>query len=768
MSPQARIDQLRRELNHHNKLYYVDAKPEITDQAYDALMAELIALETDHPGLLTPDSPSQRVGGDLIENFAKIEHAQTMYSIDNTYNEADLASWDDGVRRRLDGAQPAYVCEPKVDGVAISLRYENGALRHAATRGDGRRGDDVTANVRTIHSVPLNLSPAKPGAAVPEVLEVRGEIYMDNATFLKINEAQRAAGKETFANPRNFTAGTLKQLDPKVTASRKLRFVAHGFGQLKPAPDDSYFSAVSNIAAMGIPISKATKKVANIQEAVEAIRAFADERHHLPYNTDGMVVKIDSREQREVLGYTSKSPRWVIAYKYPAEQVETTLSDVTWQVGKAGTLTPVAELEPVLVAGTTVRRATLHNIANIERLGLHFGDRVTIEKAGEIIPQVISAHATKRAVKAKAVVAPKKCPSCGQPVEREVDGPHIFCENPSCPAQLVERLKHFAGRKQMNIDGLGERLIEQLIEAGALKSIPDLYRLTAELIAGLESEATRVDKKTGETKTSIRKVGDKTADNIMRSIEASKHRGLAAVLSGLGTRFLGNTNGRKLAEWAGDVESLLSASISDLRSALRESEGEDADEKRLRALAGLIREGLTATKNDPADDVESRLEQLKSVTGLAARLKEKRLEQLTARFATVEELESADEDALYAALRTNVRTAEVLHDFFHSETGRSTLADLKSLGVELTGNTLKAAGAGPLAGKSVVVTGTLPTLGRVEMEEKIIALGGKPSSSVSKKTAFVVAGESAGSKLDKAKSLGVDVIDEGEFLKRYS
>lgn len=788
-----KIEKLRAEVEKHEHLYRRKNAPEISDEAYDKLVAELAKLE-DEAGIDPADSPTQKVGSDLTEGFAKIEHAQPMYSIDNTYNEADLRAWNESIIRRLDGPTPIYVCEEKVDGVAISLRYEKGALVHAATRGDGRRGDDVTANARTIESIPQLLK-ADGGSArrgvlpvathhavdIPAVLEVRGEIYMENADFERINADLRASEAERlrvaqekgktvavraeYANPRNFTAGTLKQKDASITASRPLKFVAHGFGELKPAPPDSYYDAVLNIASLGLPTSKAMRKVANIAEAIDAIRAFNAERKRLPYNTDGMVVKVDSKKQRDTLGHTSKSPRWVIAYKYPAERVETTLNDVTWQVGKGGTLTPVAELEPVFVAGTTVRRATLHNIVNIETLDLHLGDRVLLEKAGEIIPQVVSAHREKRPARAKAVRGPERCPSCGEKVEREADGPHIFCENPACPAQLRERLKHFAGRKQMNIDGLGERLIEELIDAGLIKSIPDLYRLTAEQIAGLESETTRVNKE-GDTVVSVRKVGHKTAEAIIKARDASKARGLASVLASLGTRFLGHTYGRKLANWAGDIQPLLKASVSDLRSAISEVDHNDADEKRLRTLAASIIAGLNATSGG-GGDIEQRLEPLKLLPGLARRLNDERVMLLSERFASVEELEAADEETLYQALRTNVRVPEVLHDFFQSEVGRTTIADLQALGVQMKDMTTKPAAGAALAGRSVVVTGTLPTLGRAEIEERIVMLGGKASGSVSKKTAFVVAGEAAGSKLDKARELGVEVIDEAEFVKRY-
>ncbi len=504
-----RVEELRRQIERHNELYYQQAKPEISDFDYDQLMQELITLETTHPELLTPDSPSQRVGGAPIEGFSTIEHRQPMYSIDNTYNEEELRAWDERVRKQLgEDAKIAYVCEPKVDGVALSIRYENGAFTYAVTRGDGRRGDDVSANVKTIRSVPLRLGASSEGQGVsgkasksddlfplaprplplgtaPQVLEVRGEVYMENADFLKINEKQKELGKETFANPRNFTAGTLKQLDPKITRSRNLKFVAHGFGEVEPALQDSYFDAMQQIKSTGIPIADDLKRFASIDEVAEWIKVFASKRASLPYNTDGMVVKVDSRQHREMLGYTSKSPRWVIAYKYPAEQVQTTLNDVTWQVGKNGTLTPVAELEPVFVAGTTVKRASLHNIEQIQRLDLHLGDTVTVEKAGEIIPQVVGVDATKRKAESALVKAPTQCPSCGTPVEKEPDGPYIRCENPSCPAQLKERLRHFASRSQMNIDGLGAQLIDQLVDAGKLTGIASLYELKVEDIEEL-------------------------------------------------------------------------------------------------------------------------------------------------------------------------------------------------------------------------------------------------------------------------------------------
>jgi DNA ligase (NAD+) len=690
MGPTAkqRVEELRRQIERHNELYYLQAKPEISDFDYDQLMQELITLETTHPELLAPDSPSQRVGGAPIKGFSTIEHRQPMYSIDNTYNEEELRAWDERVRKQLDGdATIAYVCEPKVDGVALSIRYENGAFTYAVTRGDGRRGDDVSANVKTIRSVPLRLgasneaqgasskssksddlftlAPRPLPLSTHHILEVRGEVYMDNADFLNINEKQKEMGKETFANPRNFTAGTLKQLDPRITRSRNLKFVAHGFGEVEPALDDSYFESMQQIKSTGIPITADLKRFGSIDEVAEWIKAFAEKRASLPYNTDGMVVKVDSREHRERLGYTSKSPRWVIAYKYPAEQVQTTLNDVTWQVGKNGTLTPVAELEPVFVAGTTVKRASLHNIEQIQKLDLHLGDTVTVEKAGEIIPQVVGVDASKRKAGAAAVSAPGKCPSCDASVEKEADGPYIRCENPACPAQLKERLRHFTARAQMNIDRLGEALIDQLVDAGRVKTFADIFRVTKDDLLSLE------------------RMGEKSADNVIASIAASKDRSLDRVLAGIGVRHVGNTVSRLLANAFGSFDGIAGAT----------------------------------------------LEQLSTIDGVGEVI------------------------------------AKAVHDFVHSEVGQQTIADLKSVGIDPKQERTTDAEQ-ILAGQSIVVTGTLAKYDRHQIEELIVSLGGKAAGSVSKKTSFVVAGESAGSKLEKAQSLGVPVLTEDDFLAK--
>lgn len=542
-SVQQRIDHLRRNLNHHNELYYQQAKPVISDQEYDALMQELIDLETAHPDLVTPDSPSQRVGGEPIDRFRAVTHAVRMMSIDNTYDADEVRRFDERMRKALDGDQPQYVLEPKIDGVAVSIRYEKGVMVQAATRGNGERGDDITHNVRTIRSVPLRL---RDGKNLPEILEVRGEIYMSNDAFQSLNKRLVEEGIEPLKNPRNGTAGTLKQLDPKVTASRRLKFVAHGLGQVEPLLCDSYWECMRQLQSLGIPLPEHISQADDVEQVLGRIEEFSHTRGKLPYQTDGMVIKVDSLEQRKKLGVTSKAPRWVIAYKYPAEQVQTKLEDVHWQVGKGGTLTPVAHLEPVFVAGTTVKRASLHNIEQIERLDMHLGDTIVLEKAGEVIPYVVQVVTEKRPKDAKKIHPPKNCPACGAPVEKDANTPYIYCLNDACPAQFKERLRWFCGRNQMNLEGVGEALIDQLVDAGRVKTFADLFRLSADDLLKLE------------------RMGQKSAQNVIESIKAGRTRGLDRLLAGLGIRHVGNRVALILAQSFGSFEALAAASQTDL------------------------------------------------------------------------------------------------------------------------------------------------------------------------------------------------------------
>jgi len=660
-SVKQRIERLREEIERHNYLYYVEARPEISDREYDRLMRELIELEEKYPQYRSDDSPSQRVGGQPIEAFRTVEHAVPMMSIDNTYEEAEVRAFDERVRRALGGAAVAYVVEPKIDGVAASIRYENGRMVLAATRGDGRRGDDITSNVRTIASIPLRLR----GEGVPPVMEVRGEIFMPNSEFQRINAQRQEAGEPLFANPRNATAGTLKQLDPRVVAARKLRFAAHGLGQVQPLPTDSYWQWLALLRRWGIPTAEHAFRAETIEQVIDHIHRFADIRGHLAYQTDGVVIKVDSFSQRDALGATSKAPRWVVAYKYPTEQMPTRLLDVRWQVGKGGTLTPVADLEPVFIAGTTVRRASLHNIDQIRRLDLRIGDTVVIEKAGEIIPYVVQVIREKRPPDAREITPPEKCPSCGGPVERDADSPYIRCNNPDCPDQLKERIRWFCARNQMNIEHLGEALIDQLVDAGLVTTFADIYRLSKEQLVNLE------------------RMGEKSAQNVIDSIRESRSRSLDRLLAGLGIRHVGERTARVLAEHFGSLDAIARASEAEL-SAVNE-------------IGPVI--------------------------------------------------------------------AASVYSFFHSPGGRHAIQRLKEEGIDPK-MPRRAAGEQPLAGQTVVVTGTLRNFDRKQIEDLITELGGKPSSSVSSRTSFVIVGSEPGSKLARARQLGVPVLTEEEFLRK--
>ncbi len=539
-----RIIELRDLLERANRAYYADNAPIMPDSEFDELMAELVRLEAAHPELHDPNSPAQRVGAEPVESFRAVRHRVPMMSIDNTYGLEDLRAWHERVLKGLpEGEAPAYVCDPKVDGVAVSLRYERGELHLAATRGDGEQGDDVTAQARTIRAIPLRLRGTDP----PDVLEVRGEIYMPNDEFDRINREREAAGEPLFANARNSTAGTLKSLDPRVVAARRLRFVAHGRGEDAGLDDVATYSAfVERLKSLGVPTSPYTKRCGTFDEVATTIEWFRTERLGLGHGCDGMVVRVDSFGQQERLGVTSKAPRWCIAFKYPAEQATTTLRRVDWQVGKNGTLTPRATMDPVLVAGTTVTHATLHNIEEIQRKDIRVGDRVVIEKAGDVIPQVVRVLGEKRDGSEKPIDPPRHCPACGSGVERE--GPKVFCVNPECPAQFREKLIWFAGRGQMDIDGCGEKLIDQLIAAGMVKHFADVFGLRREDILKLE------------------RMGEKSADNLMKAIESAKSRGLTRVLAGLGIRHIGAAAAKTLARHFPDAKSLLAASTEEIMS----------------------------------------------------------------------------------------------------------------------------------------------------------------------------------------------------------
>jgi DNA ligase (NAD+) len=675
MDESQRIEDLRRELRRHDWLYYVQAQPEISDRQYDRMLAELRELEDRHPELITPDSPTQRVGGEPIEGFRTVEHALPMLSIDNTYSRDELMDFDRRVRQALGETTFHYLVDPKVDGVASSLRYERGVLTLAATRGDGRRGDDITANARAIRSIPLRLR----GDDVPEILEVRGEIYWPRKTFAEYNAARAAGGLDTFANPRNGAAGTLKQLDPRVVSERKLAFAVHGLGQVRPAPWNRASQAMERLKEWGLPVNPGMQLADNVDAAWAIIEAWLHKRAQAEYETDGMVVKVDELPLRDELGQTSRAPRWCIAYKYQAEQAATVVRGVTHSVGRLGTITPIAHFDPVHLGGTTVVNASLHNYDQVRRLDVHVGDTVLVEKAGEIIPQVVQVQFDARPRDARPITPPDCCPACNETTKRDEGGVYLRCINAECPAQIRQRLGFFAGRDQMDIDNLGPAVIDQLVASGKVQHFADLYKLTA----GDLKDLPKTEKLS--SKGNPIKVGAKVASELVAAIDASRRRGLARVLAALGIRHVGARASELLAEHLGDMGAIAQAPVE-------------------------------------------RLVQVPEIGPVIA---------------------------------------QSVWDFFHSQSGAETIERLRAAGVDMQAPRRAApAGPQPLAGKTVVVTGTLEGFTRQQAHEAIKSAGGAVASSVSKNTSFVVVGADAGSKADKARQLGVEMIDEAELVRR--
>ena len=656
------IKQLRTEINRHNRLYYVDAAPEIPDREYDRLIERLATLEAEHPELATVDSPTQRVGGEPIEGFKTVTHATPMMSMDNTYSPQELREFADRVARGLDGREHAFTVEPKVDGVAASLRYEDGLLVLGATRGDGRRGDDVTTNLRTVRDIPLRLS-GKP----PAVIEVRGEVYMERAQLARINQQREAAGEPPYANPRNMTAGTLKSLDSRIVAKRGLRFFAYGLGEQQGIEFASHSEATAALKAFGFPVLP-IEIAGDVEVAIAICQAWETRRASLPHDIDGMVIKVDSFPQRTWLGARSKAPRWCIAYKFAAEQAVTKLLDIRVQVGKLGTLTPVADLEPVQLAGTTVSHAGLHNAKQIAEKDIRIGDDVVVEKAGEIIPQVVRVVETSGGKRGEPFEFPTACPACGSEVQQDKGGVAIRCINPECPAQIKERIRWFAARGQMDIDGLGPAVIEQLVVRNLVTRYADLYALKKADLVELD------------------RMGEKSAENLISAIEVSKDRDLSRLLASLSIPLVGARAGEIFAANFADIDAIAAASIEDL------------------ATVHEIGDGIAAS----------------------------------------------------------------VHEFLNSDTGRKTVEALKAAGVNVTsrGHTAAPGGEQPLAGMAVVVTGSLEHYDRKGIGDAIRKNGGRPTGSVSKKTSFVLVGEKPGGKLEKARELGVEIIDETEFRRR--
>ena len=814
-----RIEQLRDEIRRHDRLYYVDAAPEISDRDYDRLMDELQAIEDAHPEWVTPDSPTQRVGGEPIEGFRTVKHdLSEVRSIRNTYTKEEVRKFDQDVREvlsrlptRLDELERQYrenepemlkllgqvreaakkglhyTVDPKIDGVAIILRYEEGKLIRAATRGDGKRGDDVTANVRTIRSVPLSLSGK--GWERQRVWEIVGEIYWPRSTFNACNAQRVEEGLEPFANPRNGAAGTLKQLDPGVVAKRGLAFMAHGLGMgcaLEMPTERIGSFLVDSFPQWGIPVTE-HRKCDDVESVLCDIDRWAGRKSEVDYDMDGVVIKVDEEFLREGAGYeyeaerlgtprgtlpgfgaTTKYPRWCIAYKYEAEQAETVLRSVDLQVGRLGTITPVARFDPIQLAGTTVSNASLHNFDQVERLDVRVGDTVLVEKAGEIIPQVVQVLHEKRPPGMKPITPPDKCPSCDQPVAREEGGVFLRCGNPECPAQLRERLRFFAGRNQMDIDSLGPAVIDKLVDNGLVRHFADLYLLKKEQLVGMAlSSHVRED-----GKEVISRIQDKMAGNILIAIEASKDRGLAQVLAGLGIPNVGTYAAGLLGKWFASLDDLSHADLKEIRKALTEI---SVVATRLKALLASEEARDAAEQYDPTASLSDWLCNLRTKVMKLDKERVKGLDKaklvtIAGKFSSLIALEKATEEELTRALREEDPSiiAESVHDFIRSTSGRETIRRLTDAGLSAQGGEGAGEAGGALSGKTVVVTGAMEGFSRSEAEAAIKAAGGRAASSVSAKTDFVVAGEKAGSKRAKAEALGVEVIDEEEFARRLS
>src|SRR5580700_5604516 len=664
-----KIEALREKIRHHEYLYYVADNPEISDLEFDKLMRQLKDLEAEHPELITADSPTQRVGGKPREGFLKVPHSSPMLSLDNTYNEEELRDWERRVHELSGRTDVDYVCELKLDGMSLALVYEDGKLVRGITRGDGSVGEDVTLNVRTVRSVPLSIPKEKlKKAGIPVDFEVRGELLMPTASFKKINEERERNGLPTFANPRNFTAGTVRQLDSNITAARRLDYFPYILLQNGRTYFDRHSKTLEALHASGFKVNPNHKLVRSMDEVWAFIQQWEEKRDSLPYEIDGIVIKVDRTSLQDELGFTGKAPRWAIAYKYAARAGITKLESVRWQVGRTGKLTPVAELVPVAIGGTTVRNATLHNVDEIERLGIKIGDWVQVERGGDVIPKVAKVidDDEKGHPRGKTEIAiPEKCPVCGNKVVRTEGEVDYRCVNANCPAKLLGTILHFASRGVMNIDGMGDALVTQLTERDLVKNVADIYRLTKDDLLSLE------------------RMGDKSAQNILDEIENSKKLPLERVIYGLGIRMVGERTAQFLAEHFGSMEAL--------------------------------------------------------------------------EHAGVEELQNVDE--------VGPRIAESIVEFFSIPANRKLVERLGEAGLAFKGK--KKERGTKLAGKTFVLTGTLPKLTRDEAKKMIEDAGGKVTGSVSKKTDYVVAGADAGSKLDKAKELGIEVIDEKAMIDLF-
>ncbi|MBA4388255.1 MAG: DNA ligase (NAD(+)) LigA [Verrucomicrobia bacterium] len=656
-----RILELRETLARHNHLYYVLASPEITDRQYDQLYRELEDLEKEFPSLVTPDSPTRRVGGEPLSEFTQVRHSVPMMSLANTYSRDELTDFDTRLRKLAGPEKFTYILEPKIDGLAVSLRYENGVLAVGSTRGDGKTGDDITANLRTIRSIPLRL---RPSGREPAVLEVRGEVYMTRDGFARLNEARQEAGEEPFANPRNAAAGSLKLLDPRTVAQRPLDAIFYAVGEVSGLEFRTHAGMIETLQALGFKTASRSWACADAGDVLRALDELLKLRHTFPFEIDGGVVKVNERFLYDMFGATAKSPRWAVAYKYEPERAETTVRDITVQVGRTGVLTPVAELEPVPVAGSVVSRATLHNEDEIRRKDIRIGDRVIVEKAGEVIPAVVEVKTSARTGREKAFKMPDACPVCGGAVSRRENEVALRCDNLQCAAQIKRWIRHFAARGAMDVEGLGEALIDQLVDNGLVKNPADLYALKLEQIAGLD------------------RMAEKSGQNLLDGVDASRKRDFWRAIFAMGIRHVGAKSAQTLEEHFADIDALM----------------------------------------------------------------------------------QADEASLTGIRDVGPVVARSIVSFFRQERNVDVINRMKLAGINFKRSSTAVRPGGRFAGRTFVLTGTLSGFTRDEAGRKIRELGGDVSSSVSKKTAYVVAGAEPGSKLDKARQLGVAVLDEEAFV----
>jgi DNA ligase (NAD+) len=711
---QKKIAQLRDEIREHDRHYYEEAAPIISDREYDRLYKDLVDLETKFPDLVAPDSPTQRVGGKPLKAFEQVSHLLPMLSLDNTYSEGEVKNFYARIRRLLPDEKIPVVIEPKVDGVAVSLIYENGKLRQAATRGDGNVGDDITQNIRTIRSVPERLR-----GAAPKLLEVRGEVYMDRKGFEKLNQERKEQGLPLFANPRNAAAGSLKQLDPAIVANRPLGVLLYGTGATEGVDVDVHSEIFLLLKKLGLPITERWWLAESVEEILDAIHELDGMRHKFAYQTDGAVVKVNSFAQRERLGFTAKSPRWAIAYKYEAERIQTRLLDIVIQVGRTGILTPVAVLEPVLISGSTVGRATLHNEDEIKRKDIRIGDTVVIEKAGEVIPAVVEVVKSKRPRGAAPFDFFKhihgKCPACGGRVRREPQFVAWRCENLQCPAQATRRVEFLAARGALDIESVGGIVADKLVERELVREPLDLFELKIDQLAKLNLA----------TEEAPRIFGEKNATKAVGAIERARTLPLSRWLFALAIPDVGKTTATQIARFHDTIDDVAHSAV--LRDVLDYQEKREQKQDAREIAERLIKAGVAKQSKSKAEKKQGIVTEVGPVV------------------------------------------ARSILDFFASASGKKILQRLRQLGIRPKSEKVspKKAEELPLVGKTFVLTGTLPSMTREEATVKIEALGGHATSSVSKKTDYVLAGAEPGSKFEKAKELGVRIIDEAEFRKMF-